>query len=149
MVQCFQYYPFHQDKLNKKKKELIPDEEMLTATASTEELILNSLRFNNPNATGGEIKRVSNVLLKNSYLTPEQIAINFNNFNVLNEIYGALNRKSFISIDDMDNYRTLTSEISDERKGRKRASLLRKLSKIIKETNDKYVNNFSSRPVEA
>ena len=38
------------------EEELIPDEEMMTARASTEELIVNSLRFNNPNATRGEIK---------------------------------------------------------------------------------------------
>ena len=73
--------------------------EMMTARSNTEELIVNSLRFNNPNATDGEIKRVSNVLLKYSYLTPEQIAIDFNNFNILNEIYGALNRNGIISDD--------------------------------------------------
>ena len=38
------------------EEELIPDEEMLTARANNEELIVNSLRFNNPNATRGEIK---------------------------------------------------------------------------------------------
>ena len=76
--------------------------EMMTARSNTEELIVNSLRFNNPNATDGEIKRVSNVLLKYSYLRPEQIAIDFNNFNILNEIYGALNRNGIISDDDMD-----------------------------------------------
>ena len=124
--------------------------EMMTARSNTEELIVNSLRFNNPNATDGEIKRVSNVLLKYSYLTPEQIAINFNNFNILNEIYGALNRNGFITDDDMDKYQALTSEISDERKGRKRASLLRKLSEDYKaKIYDKYINNISERPVEA
>ena len=68
--------------------------------------IENSLRFHNPNATDGAIKRVSNVLLKKVefFLTPEQIAIDFNNFNILNEIYGALNRNGFISDDDMDEY---------------------------------------------
>ena len=45
--------------------------EMMTARSDNEELIINSLRFNNPNATDGEIKRVSNVLLKYSYLTPD------------------------------------------------------------------------------
>ena len=124
--------------------------EMMTARSNTEDLIINSLRFNNPNATDGEIKRVSNVLLKYSYLTPEQIAINFNNFNILNEIYGALNRNGFITDDDMDNYQALTSEISEERKGRKRASLLRKLSEDYKrKIYDKYINNISERPVEA
>ena len=124
--------------------------EMMTARSNTEELILNSLRFNNPNATDGEIKRVSNALLKYSYLTPEQIATDFNNFNILNEIYGALNRNGFISDDDMDKYQALTSEISEERKGRKRASLLRKLSEDYKaKIYDKYVNNISNRPVEA
>ena len=132
------------------EEELIPDEEMLTARASTEELIVNSLRFNNPNATRGEIKNASNVLLKYSYLTPEQIAIDFNNFNILNEIYGALNRNGIISDDDMDNYQALTSEISNERNGRKRASLLRKLSEDYKrKIYDKYINNISNRPVEA
>ena len=124
--------------------------EMMTARSNTEELIVNSLRFNNPNATDGEIKRVSNVLLKYSYLTPEQIAIDFNNFNILNEIYGALNRNGIISDDDMDNYQALTGEISEERKGRKRASLLRKLSEDYKaKIYDKYINNISNRPVEA
>ena len=124
--------------------------EMMTARSNTEELIVNSLRFNNPNATRGEIKSVSNVLLKYSYLTPEQIAIDFNNFNILNEIYGALNRNGIISDDDMDKYQAMTSEISEERKGRKRASLLRKLSEDYKRKRyDKYINNISNRPVEA
>ena len=124
--------------------------EMMTARSNTEELIVNSLRFNNPNATDGEIKRVSNVLLKYSYLTPEQIAIDFNNFNILNEIYGALNRNGIISDNDMDNYQALTSEISEERKGRKRASLLQKLSEDYKrKIYDKYINTISNRPVEA
>ena len=124
--------------------------EMMTARANNEDLIVNSLRFNNPNATDGEIKRVSNVLLKYSYLTPEQIAIDFNNFNILNEIYGALNRNGIISDDDMDNYQALTSEISNKRKGRKRASLLRKLSEDYKaKVYDKYINTISNRPVEA
>ena len=132
------------------EEELIPDEEMLTARASNEELIVNSLRFNNPNATRGEIKNASNVLMKYSYLTPEQIAINFNNFNILNEIYGALNRNGIISDDDMDNYQALTGEISQERTGRKRASLLRKLSEDYKaKVYDKYINTISNRPVEA
>ena len=124
--------------------------EMMTARSNTEELIVNSLRFNNPNATDGEIKGVSNVLLKYSYLTPEHIATDFNNFNILNEIYGALNRNGIISDDDMDNYQALTGEISNERKGRKRASLLRKLSEDYKrKIYDKYINNISNRPVEA
>ena len=132
------------------EEELIPDEEMMTARASTEELIVNSLRFNNPNATRGEIKNASNVLLKYSYLTPEQIATDFNNFNILNEIYGALNRNGIISDDDMDNYQAMTSEISEERKGRKRASLLRKLSEDYKaKIYDKYISTISNRPVEA
>ena len=124
--------------------------EMMTARSNSEELILNSLRFNNPNATDGEIKRASDVLLKYSYLTPEQIAIDFNNFNILNEIYGALNRNGIISDDDMDNYQALTSKISEERTGRKRASLLRKLSEDYKaKIYDKYINTISNRPVEA
>ena len=124
--------------------------EMMTARSDNEELIINSLRFNNPNATDGEIKRVSNVLMKYSYLTPEQIATDFNNFNILNEIYGALNRNGIISDDDMDKYQALTGEISEERKGRKRASLLRKLSEDYKrKIYDKYINNISNRPVEA
>ena len=132
------------------EEELIPDEEMMTARASTEELIVNSLRFNNPNATRGEIKTASNELLKYSYLTPEQIATDFNNFNILSEIYGALNRNGIISDDDMDNYQALTGEISNERKGRKTASLLRKLSEDYKaKIYDKYINNISNRPVEA
>ena len=142
--------PSRQVEQEEEEEELIPDEEMMTARASTEELIVNSLRFNNPNATRGEIKNASNVLLKYSYLTPEQIAIDFNNFNILNEIYGALNRNGIISDDDMDNYQALTSEISNERNGRKRASLLRKLSEDYKaKIYDKYINTISNRPVEA
>ena len=142
--------PIPSRQVEQEEEELIPDEEMLTARASTEELIVNSLRFNNPNATRGEVKRASDILLKYSYLTPEQIAIDFNNFNILNEIYGALNRNGIISDDDMDNYQALTSKISEERTGRKRASLLRKLSEDYKANiYDKYINNISNRPVEA
>ena len=146
----FPVLPIPSRQVEQEEEELIPDEEMLTARASTEELIVNSLRFNNPNATRGEVKRASDVLLKYSYLTPEQIAIDFNNFNILNEIYGALNRNGIISDDDMDKYQALTSEISEERKGRKRASLLRKLSEDYKrKIYDKYINTISNRPVEA
>ena len=146
----FPVLPIPSRQQQEEEEELIPDEEMLTARASNEELIVNSLRFNNPNATRGEIKNASNVLLKYSYLTPEQIAIDFNNFNILNETYGALNRNGIISDDDMDNYQALTGEISEERKGRKRASLLRKLSEDYKrKIYDKYINNISNRPVEA
>ena len=146
----FPVLPIPSGQQQEEEEELIPDEEMLTARASNEELIVNSLRFNNPNATRGEIKNASNVLLKYSYLTPEQIAIDFNNFNILNEIYGALNRNGIVSDDDMDNYQALTGEISEERKGRKRASLLRKLSEDYKrKIYDKYINNISNRPVEA
>ena len=67
--------------------------EMMTARSNTEELIVNSLRFNNPNATDGEIKHVSNVLLRYSNLAPEQIAIDFNNFNILNENWGAFKKE--------------------------------------------------------
>ena len=116
------------------EEELIPDEEMLTARASSQELIINSLRFNNPNATRGEVKRASDVLLRYSYLTPEQVATDFNNFNILNEIYGALNRNGIISDDDMGEYQELTSEISSERKGAYYENCL----KIIKE---KYMIN--------
>ena len=136
--------------VEQEEEELIPDEEMLTARASTEELIVNSLRFNNPNVTRGEVKRASDVLLKYSYLTTEQIAIDFNNFNILNEIYGALNRNGIISDDDMGEYQALTSKISEERTGRKRASLLRKLSEDYKaKIYDNYINNISNRSVEA
>ena len=146
----FPVLPIPSRQQQEEEEELIPDEEMLTARASNEELIVNSLRFNNPNATDGEIKRVSNVLMKYSYLTPEQIATDFNNFNILNEIYGALDRNGIISDDDMDRYQALTGEISEERKGRKRASLLRKLSEDYKAMiYDKYINNISNRPVEA
>ena len=116
------------------EEELIPDEEMLTARASSQELIINSLRFNNPNATRGEVKRASDVLLRYSYLTPEQVVTDFNNFNILNEIYGALNRNGIISDDDMGEYQELTSEISSERKGAYYENCL----KIIKE---KYMIN--------
>ena len=111
MAQCFRILPIPSRQLDE-EEELIPDEEMLTARASSQELIINSLRFNNPSATRGEVKRASDVLLRYSYLTPEQVATDFNNFNILNEIYGALNRNGIISDDDMGEYQELTSEIS-------------------------------------
>ena len=64
--------PIPSRQVEQEEEELIPDEEMLIARASTEELIVNSLRFNNPNATRGEVKRASDILLKYSYVTPEQ-----------------------------------------------------------------------------
>ena len=89
-------------------------------------------------------------MLEYSYLTPEQIAIDFNNFNILNEIYGALNRNGIISDDDLDKYQALTSEISEERKGRKKTNLLRKLPEDYKaKIYDNYINTISDRPVEA
>ena len=134
----FPVLPIPSRQVELEEEELIPDDEMLTARASTEELIVNSLRFNNPNATRGEIKSASNVLLKYSYLTPEQIATDFNNFNILNEIYGALNRNGIISDDDMDNYQAIASEISNERRGRKERVCYENCLKTIKE---KYMIN--------
>ena len=125
-------------------------EGMTTARENNEELIKNSLRFQHPNATSGEITRATHVLLKYSYLNPEQVATRLDNFNILNEIYGSLVRNGFISDAVMEKYQSLTFKISDERGGRKRAKLLRELSEHYKKNvYDKYISNISERPVPA
>ena len=126
------------------------EQDLMTARSNPEELITASLRFRNPNATQRAISRATNVLVKYVNLKPEQIAVKSNNFNVLNEIYGVLNRNGFITDNVMDEYQALTQNISEERKGRKRASLLRNLAEHY--TNnifDKYMNDISDRPVPA
>ena len=50
----------------------------------------------------------------------------------------------------MDEYQAITSKISEERTGRKRAKLLRELSEDCKtKIYDKYINTISDRPVQA
>ena len=120
----------------------------MTARENTEELITNSLRFRHPNATAGEINRVAKVLVRYSNFNPEQIATNFSNFYILNGVYEALYRNGFITDNVMEEYQTLTDQISQEGGGRKRANLLRLLSEHYRENvYDKYRNNISERPV--
>ena len=118
--------------------------------ATTEELIVNSLRFRHPNATTGEINRVARTLVKYSNLKPEQIATSFSNFYMLNDMYDVLYRNGFISDEVMEDYQTLTNEISQEGGGRKRASLLRRLANHYRDhIYNNYISHISNRPVPA
>ena len=118
--------------------------------ANMEELIINSLRFRHPNATLGEINRVAKTLVKYSNLEPEQIATNFSNFYMLNDMYQILYRNGFMSDEVMEDYQTLTNEISQEGGGRKRASLLRRLSDHYRDyIYNNYISHISNRPVPA
>ena len=118
--------------------------------ATTEELIVNSLRFRHPNVTAGEINRVARTLVKYSNLKPEQIATSFSNFYMLNDMYDVLYRNGFISDEVMEDYQTLTNEISEEGGGRKRASLLRRLANHYRDhIYNNYISHISNRPVPA
>ena len=130
------------------QEQYFPD--IMTARSNPEELIATSLRYTNPDAIRGEIARATNVLIKYTNFKPEQIATNFNNFNVLDEIYGVLNRNGFISDDGMGASQALIQSISEEKNGRKRASLLRNLAKHKRsKVFDKSMNDIAERPVPA
>ena len=127
-----------------------PIDEMATARGSTEDLILNSLRFRHPEATPKQLLDGVEVLNKYKDLTPEQIATNFSSFAILNNIFSELKRNGFITDDVYDEYLIITSEISSERGGRKRASLLRRLADHYRNhVYDLYIDDISNRPVGA
>ncbi len=137
------------DDMRAEEEEFFP-EELMTARESTEELIINSLRFRHPNATAGEINRVARTLVKYSNLKPEQIATSFSNLYMLNDMYDVLYRNGFISDEVMEDFQTLTNQISQEGGGRKRASLLRRLANHYRDhVYDNYISHISNRPVPA
>ena len=116
--------------------------EMMTARTNPEDVIKNALQSKRPDASEGQINRVSEVLLKYNDLKPEQIATNFSNFTILNQIYRVLNRNGFIQDNIVDEYQTLANKITMEGGGRKRASLLRELSDHYRQNvYDEYINN--------
>ena len=116
--------------------------EMMTARANTEDAIKNALQSKRPDASEGQINRVSEVLLKYNNLKPEQIATNFSNFTILNQIYRVLNRNGFIQDNIIDEYQTMANAITMEGGGRKRASLLRQLADHYRQhVYDEYINN--------
>ena len=115
--------------------------EMMTARTNPEDAIKNSLQSKRPDASEGQINRVSEVLLKYNDLKPEQIATNFSNFTILNQIYRVLNRNGFIQDNIIDEYQTIANAITMEGGGRKRASLLRQLSDHYRQNvYDEYIN---------
>ena len=116
--------------------------EMMTARANPEDAIKNALQSKRPDASEGQINRVSEVLLKYNDLKPEQIATNFSNFTILNQIYRVLNRNGFIQDNIIDEYQTIANAITMEGGGRKRASLLRQLADHYRQNvYDEYINN--------
>ena len=116
--------------------------EMMTARANPEDAIKNALQSKRPDASEGQITRVSEVLLKYNDLKPEQIATNFSNFTILNQIYRVLNRNGFIQDNIVDEYQTIANAITMEGGGRKRASLLRQLADHYRtHVYDEYINN--------
>ena len=115
--------------------------EMMTARTNPEDAIKNALQSKRPDASEGQITRVSEVLMKYNDLKPEQIATNFSNFTILNQIYRVLNRNGFIQDNIIDEYQTIANAITMEGGGRKRASLLRQLSDHYRQNvYDEYIN---------
>ena len=115
--------------------------EMMTARTNPEDAIKNALQSKRPDASEGLITGVAGVLMKYNNLTPEQIATNFSNFTILNQIYRALHRSGFISESVLDEYQTIANKITMEGGGRKRASLLRQLSDHYRQhVYDEYIN---------
>ena len=115
--------------------------EMMTARTNPEDTIKNALQSKRPDASEGLITGVAGVLMKYNSLTPEQIATNFSNFTILNQIYRALHRSGFISESVLDEYQTIANKITMEGGGRKRASLLRQLSDHYRQNvYDEYIN---------
>ena len=116
--------------------------EMLTARTNPEDVIKNALQSKRPEADEGLINSVSQVLVKYSQFTPEQIVRDFNSFTILNQIYRALHRSGFISADVLDEYQDITNRITQEGAGRKRANLLRELAEHYKRNvYDEYINS--------
>ena len=129
---------------------LMTDAEMQTARGeapTADSIILNSLRFRNPDATETQLTRALNVLSKFKAQQPEQITTSPNNFSKLNNIHGTLAENGFIDEDVWIEYQELTSTISRERGGRKRASLLRDLANHYRDNiYDKFINEIANRP---
>ena len=126
-------------------REDTPDEdedEMNTARLTDEDLIANSIRRIHPTATEREVTRVLDVLTQYKDLTPEQIATNFSNFAMLNEIFSVLNRNGMISDQVVDRYQAITHKVSDEGGGRKRAKHLAELANFYRRNvYDKYLSS--------
>ena len=126
-------------------REDTPDEdedEMNTARLTDEDLIANSIRRIHPTATEREVARVLDVLLQYKDLAPEQIATNFSNFAILNEIFSVLNRNGMISDQVVDRYQAITHKVSDEGGGRKRAKHLAELANFYRRNvYDKYLSS--------
>ena len=115
--------------------------EMMTARTNPEDTIRNALLSKRPDASEGLITGLVGVLMKHNTLTPEQIATNFSNFSILNQIYKALHRSGFISESVLDEYQTIANKITMEGGGRKRASLLRELADHYRQNvYDEYIN---------
>ena len=115
--------------------------EMMTARTNPEDAKKNALQSKRPDASEGLITGVAGVLMKYNNLTPEQIATNFSNFTILNQIYRALHRSGFIPESVLDEYQTIANKITMEGGGRKRASLLRELSEHYRQhVYDEYIN---------
>ena len=115
--------------------------EMMTARTNPEDAIKNALQSKRPDASEGLITGVAGVLMKYNSLTPEQLATNFSNFTILNQIYRALHRSGFISESVLDEYQTIANAITMEGGGRKRASLLRQLSDHYRQhVYDEYIS---------
>ena len=115
--------------------------EMMTARTNPEDAIKNALQSKRPDASEGLITGVAGVLMKYNSLTPEQIATNFSNFTILNQIYRALHRSGFISESVLDEYQTIANKITMQGGGRKRASLLRQLSDHYRQhVYDEYIS---------
>ena len=130
--------------------ELMTDTEMQTARGepiTSDGTILNSLKFRNSDASETQLTRALNVLSKFKNLQPEQIATSFNNFATLNNIYATLADNGFIDDDVWEEYQELTSRISNERGGRKRAKLLGDLANHDRNNiYDKFINEIANRP---
>ena len=130
--------------------EVMTDAEMQTARGepiTSDGTILNSLKFRNPDASETQLNRALNVLSKFKNLQPEQIATSFNNFATLNNIYATLADNGFIDDDVWEEYQELTSRISNERGGRKRAKLLGDLANHYRNNiYDKFINEIANRP---
>ena len=132
--------------------ELMTDAEMQTARGeptpqTDEDTIVNSLRFRNPDASEIQLTRALNVLSKFKTQQPEQLTTSPNNFAKMNNIYGTLVENGFIDEDVWVEYQELTSKISNERGGRKRAQMLRDLANHYRQNiYDKFINEIANRP---
>ena len=114
---------------------------------TTDNTILNSLRFRNPDASETQLNRALSVLSKFKNLQPEQIATSFTSFATLNNIYATLADNGFIDDDVWEEYQEITSNISIERGGRKRAKLLGDLANHYRNNiYDKFINEIANRP---